>query len=255
MILDMKQSAGFGYKSGCQITRRISEDWAAENLFCAACSNNCVSRAPANTKAIDFTCPLCEAGYQLKAGRQWNERRVPDAGHAAMMAAIESDRVPNLLILQYTDQWRVQNLLLIPSFLFNASAIEKRKPLAMTARRAGWIGCNILLAAMPDHGKIRIVNSGVINASGTVRNEYRRLRPLARIRPKMRGWTLDILRIVQSLHRSEFKLNDIYAYEQRLQTLHPDNRNVRPKIRQQLQVLRDLGMLEFQGRGKYRLLA
>jgi type II restriction enzyme len=41
--------------------------------------------------------------------------------------------------------------------------------------------------------------------------------------------------------------------ERSLAQLHPANRHVRDKIRQQLQVLRDLGLLEFVGRGKYRL--
>ncbi len=35
---------------------------------------------------------------------------------------------------------------------------------------------------------------------------------------------------------------------------YPNNKNVRPKIRQQLQVLRDLGLIEFEGQGKYTLL-
>ncbi|MBI5242579.1 MAG: hypothetical protein HY922_02705 [Elusimicrobia bacterium] len=39
----------------------------------------------------------------------------------------------------------------------------------------------------------------------------------------------------------------------RLSELHPNNRHVRPKIRQQLQVLRDLGFVAFLGRGRYRL--
>src|SRR5215471_3846647 len=34
----------------------------------------------------------------------------------------------------------------------------------------------------------------------------------------------------------------------------PANRNIQPKIRQQLQELRDLGLLEFLGRDLYRLL-
>lgn len=37
-----------------------------------------------------------------------------------------------------------------------------------------------------------------------------------------------------------------------LQLRHPMNNNIRPKIRQQLQVLRDRGFLEFIGRGLYR---
>jgi type II restriction enzyme len=38
-----------------------------------------------------------------------------------------------------------------------------------------------------------------------------------------------------------------------LAKLHPANRNIRPKIRQQLQVLRDMGLVEFLGGGEYRL--
>jgi type II restriction enzyme len=40
-----------------------------------------------------------------------------------------------------------------------------------------------------------------------------------------------------------FTNEDIYAFERELQALHPGNQNIRPKIRQQLQVLRDLGLL------------
>jgi len=49
-----------------------------------------------------------------------------------------------------------------------------------------------------------------------------------------------------------FTLEDIYRHEKHLAKLHPDNRNIRAKIRQQLQVLRDEGFIEFIGRGVYR---
>jgi type II restriction enzyme len=49
-------------------------------------------------------------------------------------------------------------------------------------------------------------------------------------------------------------LQDVYAFTAQLQTLHPDNRHVPDKIRQQLQVLRDLGLVEFLGGGRYRSL-
>src|ERR1019366_2914049 len=179
-------------------------EWGAGNLYCAACECNSVTQAAANTKAIDFTCPRCTASYQLKAGRQWNERRIPDAGYSAMMTAIQSDAVPNLLVLQYTPEWRVANLMLVPSFLFNESAVQKRKPLSATARRAGWIGCNILLSAIPDHGKLRIVQAGSITHAQSVREQYNRLRPLASLAPTMRGWTLDVLRVLQTLGEREF---------------------------------------------------
>ena len=64
----------------------------------------------------------------------------------------------------------------------------------------------------------------------------------------------DVLACVREISLDSFSLTDIYAFEGRLAWLHPRNRNVRPKIRQQLQVLRDHGVLEFQGRGRYRVI-
>jgi len=45
----------------------------------------------------------------------------------------------------------------------------------------------------------------------------------------------------------------VYAKEGVIARLHPENRHVRDKIRQQLQVLRDKGLVEFLGRGEYRV--
>ncbi|TIV75524.1 MAG: restriction endonuclease, partial [Mesorhizobium sp.] len=51
----------------------------------------------------------------------------------------------------------------------------------------------------------------------------------------------------------EFDIEQVYSFERRLSALYPHNRNVRPKIRQQLQVLRDSGYLDFVSRGRYRI--
>jgi type II restriction enzyme len=61
------------------------------------------------------------------------------------------------------------------------------------------------------------------------------------------------MKSVDLIGQSEFTLADVYAQAPRLEKLYPENRNVRPKIRQQLQVLRDQGYLEFLGDGRYRL--
>ena len=63
------------------------------------------------------------------------------------------------------------------------------------------------------------------------------------------------MKCVELIGRPEFALTDVYAFEARLAAIYPDNRNVRPKIRQQLQVLRDHGWLEFLGRATYRVRA
>jgi type II restriction enzyme len=49
-------------------------------------------------------------------------------------------------------------------------------------------------------------------------------------------------------------LSDVYAKADYLGQLHRNNSHVRDKIRQQLQVLRDMGILEFLGGGAYRLM-
>jgi hypothetical protein len=77
---------------------------------------------------------------------------------------------------------------------------------------------------------------------------------ILRKRPETRGWAADLLHIVDQLPE-EFGLADVYAFESDLSTKHPENSNVRPKMRQQLQVLRDMGFITFGARGVYRKAA
>ena len=68
-----------------------------------------------------------------------------------------------------------------------------------------------------------------------------------------KGWLLDVLVCVERIKKQEFSLEDVYAFERYLQAKHPENNNVRAKVRQQLQVLRDKGVVRFVGRGRYQL--
>jgi len=171
-----------------------------------------------------------------------------------MVRAIMENRTPSLFAMHYgASDWVVENVILIPHFAFPLSAIEKRKPLAETARRAGWIGCNILLHSIPPDARIQIVSDGKPLSPATVRAQYARIRPLANLDANQRGWTLDVLNVVRSLGKQEFYLAEVYKSEEQLARLHPANRHVRDKIRQQLQVLRDLGILEFLRPGEYRI--
>jgi type II restriction enzyme len=243
-----------GYRSPSQAARIVTELWASQQLYCAACACTCLERASNNTQAFDFSCASCGAFYQLKSSKTWNERRIVDAGYHAMMAAISKDRTPNLLVLHYAPTWSVLNLLLIPSFFFSPAAVEKRKPLAPTARRAGWIGCNIRLDAIAPEGKLRIVQDGIACPTDDVRQRYAAVKPLASLPVSVRGWTLDVLKVVRQVGKSEFSLDDVYRFQENLSRLHPQNKNVRPKIRQQLQVLRDIGIVRFVSPGRYQLI-
>ena len=68
-----------------------------------------------------------------------------------------------------------------------------------------------------------------------------------------KGWLLDIIICLEKLDHKEFSLDEVYAFGNELSKKHPDNRHIKDKIRQQLQVLRDKGYLKFTSRGNYRL--
>jgi hypothetical protein len=74
------------------------------------------------------------------------------------------------------------------------------------------------------------------------------------ITESLSGWRLDTFDAVSRIRANVFRLDEVYAYKSELQRRHPENRNIEAKLRQQLQELRDLGLIEFLGSGVYRKL-
>jgi type II restriction enzyme len=251
MNLQCNAELGRAYTSSSQIARVLSEEWCGRELYCAACPSDHLSSLKANFPAADFICPSCDQPFQLKCSRTWNQAKIVDAGYDSMLRAISSGRVPNLLVMQCTSDWFVRNLSLIPSVFIVETVIERRLPLSDKARRAGWVGCNILLGRIPDDGKIAVVANGSAVGESQVRQEFSRVRRLVEVPPSVRGWALDVLSAIRALGKKDFSLGEVYRFQPYLERIHPRNRNVRAKIRQQLQVLRDLGLIAFVGAGKY----
>jgi type II restriction enzyme len=242
------------YKSASQRARVGTESWGSSNFFCSSCDSPRLEQVSRNTAAIDFRCPICRSTFQLKSQSKPFGARIVDAAYSEMRRAILEDRTPNLFVLHYDlTAWTVRTVVLIPRFAFALSALERRKPLAPKARRAGWIGCNILLGNIPQDARIPVVQDGTPRPPAEVRHAYQRLRPLEKLEVENRGWTLDVLEVVRSLGTHEFTLREIYSRAGNLAKLHPHNSHVHDKIRQQLQVLRDLGFLTFLGGGSYLL--
>ncbi len=242
------------YTSASQRARVCTESWGAASLYCPACDSRRIDPLAIGTHAADFACPSCKSRFQLKSKSSAFGNRVIDGAYAAMHRAIISDETPNLFLLHYQlPKLTVENVLLIPYFAFTLSLLEKRKPLSANARRAGWVGCNFLLDRIPADARIPIIQDGRQVSSSKVRKAYEKLRPLEKLNAQKRGWTLDVLRIVKALEKREFKLEEIYDQEETLAKLHPNNAHVRDKIRQQLQVLRDMNLIRFLGDGNYRL--
>ena len=74
------------------------------------------------------------------------------------------------------------------------------------------------------------------------------------IRETLGGWKLSVFDCLLQVQDDNFSLSDIYKFEDTLQQQYPENQFIRDKIRQQLQELRDLGLIEFFGQGQYRKL-
>jgi len=243
------------YRSNAQRIRVMSEAWAAENLYCPCCPSNTIERCRNNREAVDYTCNCCDSTFQLKSSQSHSAARIVDGAFAAMMRAVGKGAAPNLLLLRYDpSRWEVRGLTLIPHFAFTSSCIEKRRALSANARRAGWVGCNILLCNIPSDVRILWVENGVAATPREVRTKFRSMSSLANISPAERGWTLDTLKVVRNVGKREFCLADVYAHAAELQALHPNNRHVCDKVRQQLQTLRNLGFVQFLGQGNYRTL-
>ncbi len=133
--------------------------------------------------------------------------------------------------------------------------IEKRKPLSSTAKRAGWIGCNILLKHIPQCRRIFYLKDGQEQKKFEVVKNWKKVQFLQeKLNSEIKGWLLDVILCIEKLEKLEFTLEEIYQFENFLKEKHPENNNVKAKIRQQLQYLRDKGYIEFISRGKYKVI-
>ena len=180
-------------------------------------------------------------------------KKVNDGAYKTMIERINSINNPNFFFMHYNkSNYRVENLIMVPKYFFSLDIIEKRKTLLNTARRAGWTGCNILLNRIPDEGRIYIVQNEKEIPIEKIITKVHRTEFLRGSKLDARGWTLDVLNCVNMIENKDFTLDQIYRFEELLAEKHPDNHHVKDKIRQQLQMLRDNGIIEFTGRGHYR---
>jgi len=242
------------YKSNSQKIRVMSENWVGKNIFCPICGNPHISNLDNNMPVADLQCDNCGEIYELKSKQGKLGNKINDGAYATMLERINSSSNPDLFIMSYSKDYKVTDLILVPKFFFIESIIEKRKPLAPTARRAGWVGCNIVFGDVPAEGRIRIVENQKIYNANEIVESYAQIKRLQTNNLESRRWLMDVMNCINEINTSDFSLQDVYAFAERLQEKHINNHNIEAKIRQQLQILRDKGFLEFIARGHYRKL-
>lgn len=243
-----------GYTNPTQRARIISESWVATNGYCLNCESETLVASQANTRTRDFWCPNCSHSYELKSKRGFFSTKVLDGAYDAMIRTIRQGRTPTFLLLEYSALWRIQGLTAIHHSLITEPSIQARKPLAESARRAGWTGCNIVLPMIAQDARIPLIRDGAVQPKAESRRAFSRLEKLAALSSSERSWAGAMLNVLRRLPDQKFSLEDVYRFEPELGRLYPRNNNIRPKIRQQLQVLRDAGLLVFLGSGTYRIV-
>ena len=254
MNLSFNTNLASGYSSNSQIARVLTEDWVKTNSYCPDCGEINLQEFINNKPVADFYCNQCKSEFELKSKNSNTiGKKIVDGAYSTMINRINSDNNPNFFFLTYDKvKWEVKNFLIIPKHYFISEIIEERKPLALTARRAGWIGCNINLTKVPENGRIYLIKNSEIISKEKVRAKWQGTEFLKNKKGVSKGWILDVMNCVDTIKKDSFSLNDIYQFEAVLKIKYPENNFIKDKIRQQLQFLRDKGLIEFKGRGNYK---
>lgn len=212
------------YTSGSQSARAWTEAWVGAWAYCPHCGNAKMSQFPNNSPVADFLCTICKEEFELKSQKGKFGPKVSDGAYKTKCERLAASNNPNLLLMNYDrTSLAVVNLFIVPKHFFVPEIIQERKPLAATARRAGWIGSNILLSKVPESGKIHIVRNGVIRPKELVLGEWQKTLFLRSKSLEARGWLLDVLKCVESLGKREFTLEEAYAFDRHLGDLYPGN--------------------------------
>ena len=243
------------YKAISQKIRFLSEHWVGNEVFCPNCGKKDLHKFENSRPVADFYCKNCSEEYELKSKKNTIGNQVLDGAYKTMIERLHSNNNPNFFFLSYNpEEHSVKNFMVMPKHFFTSNIIKKRNPLSPTARRAGWIGCNILLNNIPSSGRIFYIKNGQIETKNKVLEHWQRTLFLRGAKKAgLRGWLLDIMNCIDALDKKEFTLQDIYHSENELSKKHPSNTNIKPKVRQQLQFLRDKGYVSFLGNGQYKI--
>lgn len=252
MNLKLNLKFANNYTSSSQIARLVTENWVKENSYCPSCGNVHLINFENNRPVADFYCKSCEEEFELKSKKGNLVNTITDGAYSTMIERINSKNNPNFFFLTYDRNWSVHNFLIIPKQFFTNEIIIKRKPLADTAKRAGWIGCNIDISKVTEAGKVYLVKNSKLIDKKIVKNAFHQTLFLRHKSAEAKGWLLDIMYCLDSIKKNEFNLDEVYAFEKHLKIKYPNNNFIKDKIRQQLQILRDKGLIDFVGRGKYK---
>ncbi|MCF8322604.1 MAG: restriction endonuclease [Flavobacterium sp.] len=252
MNLNFNTKLAEGYSSNSQIARILTENWVKENSYCPCCGEISLNEFKNNEPVADFYCKKCDEEFELKSKNGKFSNTIADGAYSTMIERINSNQNPNFFFLTYSKKMIVENFLIIPKQFFTTEIIVKRKPLSDTAKRAGWVGCNIDISNVAEAGKVFLIKESKLIDKKNVETSFKKTLFLRDKTSDSKGWILDLMTCIDLIKKDAFTLDDIYKFEEKLKVKYPNNNFIKDKIRQQLQLLRDKGIIEFNGRGNYK---
>ncbi|QEY24950.1 DpnI domain-containing protein [Neisseria animalis] len=253
MQLDFKLELVQAYWSQSQKMRVLTETWMQENGYCPSCGSRPIGRFANNQPVADFFCSVCGEQYELKSKSRRIGNSIADGAYHTMLERIRSDSNPNFFFLSYNaQQYTVNRLVLVPKHFMTADMIVPRNK--GLKGRPDYIMCSINLRTLPKHGQIVLLDENGAVSQEQVLRQWRETLFLRTQRNEAKGWLLAVMKCIDILP-PQFTLAQMYAFEAHLQSRFPNNHHVKDKIRQQLQILRDHGIIEFCARGQYRKTA
>ena len=253
MNLNLYSKIADNYSSNSQKIRVLTENWVNQNIYCPSCGDE-LFEYENNKPVADFFCKKCNEDYELKSKKDKIGKKIVDGAYSTMIERLNSFSNPNFFFLNYgKDTLDIQNFIVIPKHFFIPEIIEKRKPLSSSAKRAGWIGCNILLSWIPESWKIFYIKHWEYRNRSEIIKDWNKTLFLRDKKNDSKWRLLDTMKCIEMLKKNNFTLQELYKFEKYLSIKYPSNNHIKDKIRQQLQFLRDKWYLEFVSSWRYRL--
>jgi hypothetical protein len=169
-LIDFSLAAHF--VSSAQAARVALETWASFNLYCLSCDSDALDRLRDNTPVADFKCFNCECMYQLKGKNGRFGARITGAAYRPTIEAARSRSMPEYILVEFDSRFgTVVFVDAVPGRLITEERIVPRKPLSLTARRAGWQGCTVTVVGLPS---VRMVAPAGLDR-GVIRERWKAL--------------------------------------------------------------------------------
>jgi type II restriction enzyme len=143
-----------GWNSESRIVGEACEEYVKNNVKCIRCNFNNFSKCKTNEKSKDLICANCNQKYQIKAKcasqsqinniKCYNKIKMIGGEYSITLSNI-NENIDYIIVLYEKQSYKINNILYANNEFINNECIIPRKPLSISARRAGWQGCYILL--------------------------------------------------------------------------------------------------------------